>query len=257
MDEQKLIRVEHKGPVVIVTLDNPPLNLLTPALLGQLKDAFDALDKDDSARAVIVTGAGDRAFCAGADTRTFGQLPSGAGGVYGKAIMDIVESSRLPVIAAIDGYALGGGLEVALACDIRIASEEAKIGLTEANLGLIAGYGGATRLPWLIGEGNAKLMIYSGDKFSGREAKELGVVQFVVPREELMDKAMALAEKFASKGPISIAVTKEIFHAERQSALGAGFRQESISAGKIRGSEDAKEGIRALREKRQPVFKNK
>ncbi len=257
MEEQHLVRVEHKGPVVIVTLDNPPLNLLTPALLDQLKTAFETLGKDDTARAVIVTGAGDRAFCAGADTRTFGQLPSGAGGVYGKAVMDIVESSRLPVIAAIDGYALGGGLEVALACDIRIASQEAKIGLTEANLGLIAGYGGATRLPWLIGEGNAKLMIYSGDKFSGQEAKELGVVQFVVPREELMDRAMALAEKFASKGPISIAVSKEIFHAERQGPLGAGFRQESISAGKIRGSEDAKEGIRALREKRVPVFKNK
>lgn len=145
----------------------------------------------------------------------------------------------------------------ALSCDIRIASEEAKIGLTEANLGLIAGYGGATRLPWLIGEGNAKLMIYSADKFTGAEAKELGVVQFVVPREGLMDKAMALAEKFASKGPLSISVSKEIFHAARQSALGAGFRQESISGAKIRGSEDAKEGIRALREKRKPEFKNK
>lgn len=257
MDEQQLVRVERKGAVAVIWLENPPLNLLTPDLLGQLKTAIEALDKDDDARAVIITGAGDRAFCAGADTRTFGQLPNGCNGVYGRMVMDVVETCRLPVIAAIDGYALGGGLELALACDIRIASQEAKIGLTEANLGLIAGYGGATRLPWLIGEGNAKLMIYSADKFSGQEAKELGVVQFVVPKEELMERAMALAEKFASKGPRSITASKEIFHAARQSVVAPGFRQEYISGGLVRGSEDAKEGIRALGEKRQPVFKNK
>jgi len=257
MDTQQLIRVERKGAVAIVWLDNPPLNLLSPELLGQLRETIEALAKDDDVRAAIITGAGDRAFCAGADTRTFGQLPKGSNGVYGRMVMDTVETCRLPVIAAIDGYALGGGLELALSCDIRIASEEAKIGLPEANLGLIAGYGGATRLPWLIGEGNAKLMIYSADKFSGQEAKELGVVQFVVPREELMEKAMALAEKFASKGPRSIMASKEIFHAARQSAVGPGFRQEYISGGLVRGTEDAKEGVRAMREKRQPVFKNK
>lgn len=257
MDERQLIRVERKGAVAVIWLDNPPLNLLTPELLARLKAEIETLGKDDTARAVIITGAGDRAFCAGADTRTFGQLPYGSNGVFGRMVMDVVETCRLPLIAAIDGYALGGGLELALACDIRIASEDAKIGLTEANLGLIAGYGGATRLPWLIGEGNAKLMIYSGDKFSGQEAKELGVVQFVVPKEELMSRAMALAEKFASKGPRSITASKEIFHAARQSVVAPGFRQEYISGGLIRGSEDAKEGIQALREKRQPVFKNK
>lgn len=257
MDEKQVIRVERKGAVAIVWLENPPLNLLTPDLLGQLKDAMEALNKDDDVRAVVIIGAGDRAFSAGADTRTFGQLPKGSNGVYGRMVMDVVETSRLPVIAAIGGYALGGGLELALACDIRIASEDAKIGLPEANLGLIAGYGGATRLPWLIGEGNAKLMIYSADKFSGQEAKELGVVQFVVPKEELLNKAIALAEKFASKGPRSITASKEIFHAARQSAVASGFRQEFISGGLVRGSEDAKEGVRAMREKRQPVFKNK
>ena len=257
MEDKQLIRVERTGGIAVITLDNPPLNLLTPALLGQLKDAIKDLSADSDMRCVVITGAGDRAFCAGADVNTFHVLPPGTNGLYGRMVMDTLESSRLPIIAAIDGYALGGGLELALSCDIRIASEEAKIGLTEANLGLIAGYGGATRLPWLIGEGNAKLMIYSADKFSGAEAKELGVVQYVVPREKLMEKAMALAEKFASKGPLSISVSKEIFHAARQSALGAGFRQEALSGTKINGSYDAGEGIRALREKRKPEFKNK
>lgn len=256
MSEKQLLQVSRNGGIAVITLDNPPLNLLTPDLLAQLKTTIDRLSADSDMRCVIITGS-QRAFCAGADVTTFHVLPPGTNGIYGRMIMDSVESSRLPVIAAIDGYALGGGLELALSCDIRIASEEAKIGLTEANLGLIAGYGGATRLPWLIGEGNAKLMIYSADKFSGQEAKELGVVQIVVPREQLMEKAMALAEKFASKGPISIAVTKEVFHAARESALGAGFRQESLSGGKIRNSYDAGEGIRALREKRKPEFKNK
>lgn len=255
MSEKQLLQVSRNGGIAVITLDNPPLNLLTPDLLAQLKTVMDDLSADNDMRCVVITGS-QRAFCAGADVNTFHVLPPGTNGIYGRMIMDSVESSRLPVIAAIDGYALGGGLELALACDIRIASEEAKIGLTEANLGLIAGYGGATRLPWLIGEGNAKLMIYSADKFSGTEAKELGVVQMVVPREKLMEKAMALAEKFASKGPISIAVTKEVFHAARESALGASFRQESLSGGKIRGSYDAGEGIRALREKRKPVFRN-
>ncbi len=257
MEKKQLVRLERRGSVAIVTLDNPPLNLLTPALLGQLKEAVDTVSKDNDARAVVLTASGERAFCAGADVNTFKILPPGCNGVYGRMVMDTVSNCPKPVVAAIDGYCLGGGLELALACDIRIASEEAKIGLTEANLGLIAGYGGATRLPWLIGEGNAKLMFFSGDKFSGAEAKELGVVQIVVPREELMNKAMSLAEKFATKGPISISVTKEIFAAARQSVTGAGFLQETISGRKISGSYDAGEGIRALREKRQPKFENR
>ena len=257
MSDHPLLNVEIRGQVAVVTLNNPPLNLLTPDLLSQLKTAVDQLSADSQMRAIVLTGAGERAFSAGADVNTFHVLPPGTNGIYGRMIMDSLENSRLPIIAAIDGYALGGGLELALSCDIRIASEEAKIGLTEANIGLIAGYGGVTRLPCLIGEGNAKLMIYSADKFSGTEAKELGVVQYVVPREELMAKAMALAEKFASKAPLSISVSKEIFHAARQSALGASFRQESLSGATIRNSWDAGEGIRALREKRKPNFQNK
>lgn len=257
MEQKQLVRLDRKGAVAIITLDNPPLNLLTPDLLGQLKAAIDSASKDNDVRAVILTAAGERAFCAGADVNTFKILPPGCNGVYGRMVMDTVSNCPRPVIAAIDGYCLGGGMELALACDIRIASEEAKIGLTESNLGLIAGYGGATRLPWLIGEGNAKLMIFTGDKFSGQECKELGVVQFVVPRQELMNKAMSLAQKLATKGPISIAATKEIMAVARQGVTGAGFLQETVSGRKINGSYDAGEGIRALKEKRQPKFENR
>ena len=257
MEEKQLVRYHREGAVAVITLDNPPLNLLTPALLGQLKETVDGAAKDKEVRAVVITGAGERAFCAGADVTTFKILPPGCNGVYGRMVMDTVSNCPLPVIAAIDGYCLGGGMELALACDIRIASEEAKIGLTEANLGLIAGYGGATRLPWLIGEANAKRMFFTGDKFSGQECKELGVVQFVVPRQELMNKAMSLAQKLATKGPISIAATKEIMAVARQGVTGAGFLQEAVSGRKINGSYDAGEGIRALREKRQPKFENR
>ena len=257
MEQTQVVKVERKGMVAVITLDNPPLNLISMELLVGLREAVESLEKEPDVRCIVITGAGERAFCAGADVTQFKALPGGALGPFGRSVMDLLAAIPKPVIAAIDGYCLGGGLEIALACDIRMASETAKLGLTEANLGLFAGYGGVSRLPWLIGEGNAKLMLFSGDKFTAAEAKELGVLQFVYPREELMDKAMELAEKFASKGPRSIAATKEVMAVARQSVVGASLVQENITGKLIRGSYDAGEGIRALKEKRQPKFENR
>lgn len=257
MKEYDLLKLERfDDGVVLIRLNNPPLNLMTPALMQQLCDALQELANDNDMRAVVLTGS-PRAFCAGADVNSFGVFPKGTNTALGQFYYRKIEDCRLPIIAAIDGHCLGGGLELALCCDIRYASETAKIGLTEANLGLYAAYGGMTRLPWLIGEGNAKLMFYTAARLPGPDAVRLGLCQESFPSEQLVDKALELAHLIATKAPGSISQGKKVFHQFRSAAFSEGFRQEQLYGPSSSHPEDFREGIAALKEKRAPKFKNK
>ena len=256
MEEKQLLRTQIVGNIAVLTMDNPPLNLMTMHLLEELRKAVLTLPKDKQLRAIVLTAEGEHSFCAGFDTRHPSGMPKGGNGAYGQTVMNTVENCPLPIIAAINGYAFGGGLELALACDIRIAAEDAQLGLTEANLGLIAGWGGATRLPMIVGEGNAKYMIYTAARLSGQEAKEFGLVQKCVPRAQLMDTAMELAKVIASRAPMSITGSKKVIHASRQTNLGAGLITEMEQNTICASSKDVGEGVRALKEKRVPEFKN-
>lgn len=256
MSENPVLQVEIQDCIAVLTLNNPPVNALSKDALEMLRSTFLKLGKNKALRAVVLTGAGEKSFCAGMDTKCQFNMPKGGIGSYGQHVMTTIEQCPLPVIAAINGFALGGGLELALACDIRIATEEAKLGLVEANLGLIAGWGGMTRLPLIVGESNAKLMFYTAAKLTAQEAKEIGLVQKVVPKEQLMDAAMELARLIASKAPLSVMSAKRIIHATRQTAFGAGQYAESEQNNIVSASKDVGEGMRALREKRTPNFNN-
>lgn len=256
MSEFTLLKIQRfPDGVALVTMDRPPLNLMSPEMLYEVRDAVTELGDDDTMRCIVLTGS-QRSFCAGADVNTFQVFPRDMNSVIGQTIYNKIEACRIPIIAAIEGHCLGGGLELALCCDIRYASETAKIGLTEANLGLIAAYGGMTRLPWLIGEANAKRMFYTAARLSGQEAKEYGVVQEVYPPDQLIDKALELAHLIATKAPRSIAVGKEIFHNFRKEQFGAGMQREVERGPYASRSKDCKEAMAAFREKRPPVFKN-
>ena len=257
MKEYKLLTMERfDDGVVLMTLNNPPLNLMSPDLLFELRDVFKELSEDDTMRAVVLTGS-KRSFCAGADINSFGVFPNGTNTIIGQSVYNSIEACRLPIIAAIEGHCLGGGLELALCCDIRYASETAKIGLTEANLSLIAAYGGNTRLPWLIGEANAKRMFYTAARLSGEEAVRYGVAQEVYPPEQLIEKALELAHLIATKAPRSITAAKKVMNGFRQDAFAAGMHRENEWCTFASRSLDAKEGFSALREKRQPKFQNR
>ena len=257
MKEYTLLKIQRfDDGVALVTLDRPPLNLMNPDLLYETRDALKELADDDTMRCIVLTGS-QRSFCAGADVTSFREFPRDMNTVIGQSIYNSIENVRVPIIAAIEGHCLGGGLELALCCDIRYASETAKIGLTEANLSLIAAYGGMTRLPWLIGEANAKRMFYTAARLSGQEAKEYGLVQEVCKPKELIDKALELAHLIATKAPRSITAGKKVFHQFREEMFAAGMRREDVNTFYASRSEDCKEGMLALKEKRQPIFKNK
>ena len=256
MSENELLKVQKfDDGVALVTMNNPPLNLMSPDMIYTLRDTLVGLGNEKEMRAIVLTGS-ERSFSAGADVRTFGQMPRDMNTVFGQTMYNAIESCKIPIIAAIEGHCVGGGLELALCCDIRYASETAKIGLTEANLSLIAAYGGMTRLPWLIGEANAKRMFYTAARLSGQEAKEYGVVQEVYPPEQLLEKALELAHLIATKAPRSIAAGKQVFNEFRKELFAAGMRRENETGPYATRSADCKEAMAAFREKRQPVFKN-
>lgn len=257
MKEYKLVKIDRfDDGVALLTLQNGPLNLMSPDLLFELRDLFQELSDDVDMRAVVLTGS-QRAFCAGADVTSFKVFPEKTNTIIGQSVYNNIESCRLPIIAAIEGHCLGGGLELALCCDIRYASETAKIGLTEANLSLIAAYGGNTRLPWLIGEANAKRMFYTAARLSGEEAYRYGVVQEYYPPDQLIEKALELAHLIATKAPRSVTAAKAVMNGFRNDAFAAGMRRENEWCFYASRSEDCKEGMKALKEKRQPIFHNR
>jgi len=255
MTEKKFFNIEIDDHVAVVTINNPPLNLLSYELLLELRDIMEELNENLEVRCMVLIGEG-KAFSAGADVNTFGVLPRGLNPHFGQMVMNTIERSRIPVIAALNGHTLGGGLELALACDIRIASEKAKVGLVEASLGILAAYGGNTRLPWLIGEQKAKKLFFTAERLTGAEALEYGIVSEVVPHEQLRERAVELAHQITANAPCSIATAKSIMLRFRAPLFGAGFFNEQAHSYAIRSTSDSKEGWKAFKEKRKPDFKN-
>lgn len=253
------IIVERDGPVAIVTINRPKaLNALNAQVFDELNTVLDELEGDRAVGALIITGAGDRAFVAGADIAELNQLTNAAAGAAkaraGHLLSHRLEHSRLPVIMAINGFALGGGLELAMAGDIRVAATTAKLGQPEVNLGIIAGFGGSQRLPRLVGEGMASYLLLTGEMISAEEAKQANLVEKVVPPEHLMTEAERLAAVIASKGPLAIAATKRLIHKGMQTDLHSALELEAEEFGKIVATADAKEGTAAFLEKRPPKF---
>jgi enoyl-CoA hydratase len=254
-----VVKVSYEGHVALVLIDNPPVNSLTTEVIDGLDSAFAELDKKTDVRAVILTGGGEKAFVAGADIKDFPNWTSEtAYDVLGRIhrIFSRIENYRAPVIAAINGYALGGGLELALACDIRLASEKAAVGQPEVGLGVIPGYGGTQRLCRTINVGEAKKMIFSGEHVGAQRAYEVGLVQQVTKPEALMDEAMALANKIASNAPIAVALAKKAVNCERNFSLEQGLAFEREAMASTFDTADQKEGVDAFLNKRKATFKN-
>jgi enoyl-CoA hydratase len=260
MMDYKNIQVEIKDDVAVITLNREKaLNALNAELIGELQGFISHHWLKRDFRCVIITGAG-KAFVAGADIGELSRLDTtGAAhtAMIGQYLMKSIENFPCPVIAAINGFALGGGCELAMACDIRLASEKAKLGQPEVNLGVIPGYGGTQRLPRLVGRGKAKELIFTGDMISAAEAHRIGLVDEVYPPEELMDKAMEMAKKIVSKSAPSITAAKELVNRGLDANLSMAVDYEKTQFGNLFGHADAKEGLKAFLEKRPPEFDHK
>ena len=257
MSESTTVLDERRGAVAILTLNRPEKrNALNSELRGALLQSLDKIASDASVRAIVVTGAGDKAFVAGADIGEFeGRTPVDQYRVMKQAtIFDAVERIAKPVIAAINGFCLGGGMELALACDIRVASSAAKFGQPEVNLGIIPGGGGTQRLPRIVGLGSAMKMILTGDMVDANEALRIGLVEEVVAPDQLMTRAVALAEMIASKSPVAVMAAKEATRAALSMSLAEGMKVETALFQLCFASEDKIEGVRAFMEKRQASF---
>ena len=256
------IQVDRDGSVAVITLHRPKaLNALNETLLGELSKAIAELEADRDVLAVVITGSGDKAFAAGADIGELSRLPDAAAATSkaksGHRVTHAIEHSRLGVIMAINGFALGGGLELAMAGDFRIASSNAKLGQPEVNLGIIAGFGGSQRLPRLVGQGMASYLLLTGEMIGADEAKQCNLVEKVVSPEELMPEAKRLAALIASKGPLAIAATKRAIHRGLQVDLHSGLDIEAEEFGAVAVTADAREGTAAFLEKRKPNFTGK
>ncbi len=245
--------------VATLTINAPPANALTPDLLQELDETMDSLRGDQAVRAVVVTGAG-RVFIAGADIRILAAISSGREGtdmaLRGQGILNKLERFDKPFIAAINGACLGGGLELAMCCHIRLAAEGARLGQPEVNLGIIPGFGGTQRLTRLIGPSKATQLILTGDTISAQEAKAVGLVSEVFPPEDLLRQAQGLARKIASKSRVPVRAALQAIREADELPLGEGLVLEARLFGETCDSEDRKEGTRAFLEKRQPRFTN-
>jgi enoyl-CoA hydratase len=256
------ISTEQRDAVAVVTIDHPPVNALSAPLLDELEAELERLDADESVRAVVLKGAGDRAFVAGADISEFPALRDAASDESGSArgIQKLgarMDAAGTPFVAAIHGFCLGGGLELAMCCDIRVVAEDAQLGQPEIKLGLIPGGGGTQRLPRLVGIGRAMLLNMTGDFIDGRTAYEWGLVEKVVPREELMDAALGIAQTIAARSPVSIGVLRELARTCRDLPLEEGLRREAEGFRRCLASEDGLEGVTAFLEKREPEFRGR
>ena len=251
----EFIKQEISGHVLIITIDRQAaLNALNRQVLDELECAIASVDVE-AVRCVILTGAGPKSFVAGADIASMLPLSQDEArewGQNGNKVFRMLEKLPVPVIAAVNGFALGGGCELALACDIRIASENASFAQPEVGLGITAGFGGTQRLPRLIGEGLAKQMLYTGERISAQRAFEIGLVNAVYPAESLVDKALEMARTIASKSPTAVCATKHAIEEGRGLHLDNGLELEARLFGSCFESEDQREAMSAMLEKRKP-----
>lgn len=246
---------DHIG---LVTLNRPDAaNAMSKSLLGELRETIHEINDDPSVYCVVITGAGEKAFCAGADLKERKGMSEAQVVETVKFIGDtvtLVENIKVPVIAAINGAAFGGGLELALACDIRIAAKNAKMGLTETSLAIIPGAGGTQRLPRLIGLGQAKKLIYTASPISAEEALSIGLVEEIAENEPVMEIALQIAEKVAGNGPIALKQAKTAIHHGMQTDISTGLHIEHLAYKETIPTKDRLEGLQAFREKRKPVY---
>jgi len=253
------ILVEYDETHAVITLNRPKvLNALNALMIRELRAAFARLTIDAQIRAVVLTGAGERAFAAGADIAELAALPNAVAGAElartGQALTLEIERSTTPVIAAVNGFALGGGCELALSCDIRIASENAKFGQPEVNLGLLPGFGGTQRTARLLGRGMGMYLCLSGEPIDAREALRAGLVERVVPAADLLPEAKRLAATIAAKAPLAVSAAKRAIDRGIALDIGAGLELEALHFGSLVDTADFAEGTRAFLEKRPARF---
>ena len=252
---------EKKNAIAYVTVNRPKvLNALNMATMEELRTVFHAIKADDSVRVVILTGAGEKAFVAGADLNELAKHNAVEGKAYthrGQSVLNLIENLGKPVIACINGFALGGGCEIALACTMRLASENAKLGQPEVKLGIIPGYGGTQRLSRLVGKGIAQQLVLTGEMISAQEAQRIGLVNEVVAQAELVPRAEAIAHKIVANAPLAVQYAMEAINRGMEMTLAEGLYLEATLFGVCCATEDKTEGTKAFLEKRAPNFKGK
>ena len=248
------------GDVGLVTIDNPPVNALNERSIDELVILADHLAHRDDVVAVIFTGAGTASFVAGADINQLAALTPIEAQAYaerGQRVFRAIEMLAKPTLAAINGYALGGGLELAMSCAVRVASENARLGQPEVKLGILPGYGGTQRLPRLVGRGRALEMLLSGEPVTAAEAHRIGLVNHVVPQAELLEFSRQWLRKVLANAPLALGLTLQAVDVGLEAGLEQGLRFEAAAFGLTTATEDKREGTRAFLEKRRPVFAGK
>ena len=259
--EYSLLHFEIRPPIALITIDRPKvLNALSADTLAELSHAVEDAAADPEVRVLLLTGGGEKAFVAGADIREISQLTAEEGRAFalrGQHVFRRLETLGKPVIACINGFALGGGCELVLACTLRIASENARLGQPEVKLGIMAGYGGSQRLPRLVGRGAALKLLLTGAIIDANEALRIGLVDEVVPQGELMARAEALAREIAANAPLAVAETMRAVDEGLDHPLDLGLMREALRFGQICGTEDMKEGTAAFLGKRAAEWKGR
>ena len=249
------VLLEKQGHVSIITINREKaLNALSTAVLNDLEEAVNTVEADKDTYCVVITGAGNKSFVAGADIAEMKDKTveeAAEYGAYGNKIFRQIETLHCPVIAAVNGFALGGGCEISMACDIRIASDNAKFGQPETGLGILPGFGGTQRLARLVGKGRAKELIFTCDMIDANEAYRIGLANKVVPQAELLDTCKAMAEKIMSKGSYAISLAKEAINTGTETDLSSGLTLEADLFGLAFSTDDKKEGMTAFLEKRK------
>ena len=261
MSERQFVKTAIEDRVAVITIDHPPVNALNATTLSELSEAVDEVIANPEVKAVVITGAGQIAFVDGADINEFTSISTAEQAIEaarrGQTVFSKIECSPKPFIAAVNGVALGGGMELALACHIRLIGDRAKLGQPEINLGIIPGWGGTQRLPRLIGRAKAIEWILTGDMVTAQEALRLGLVNQVVPQDQVLKAAKNLARKIAAKGSVAIRESLRAIEEGLHLPLEQGLAREADAFGRIAATEDCREGVSAFLEKRQPQFKDR